>query len=54
MLKFISLGWSGAITPSKAGYVFLPPKHAYTNVQRSATGQNYFATAMIYLPVLIK
>jgi hypothetical protein len=34
-------GWSGSVTPSKAGYSFWPVSTSYTNVQTDLTGQNY-------------
>jgi peptidyl-Lys metalloendopeptidase len=37
-------GWSGTVTPSKAGYTFTPPNRTYTNVVSNQSGQNYTAT----------
>jgi N-acetylneuraminic acid mutarotase len=36
-------GWSGTVTPSKAGYTFSPVNRTYTNVTVDQTGQNYIA-----------
>jgi Leucine-rich repeat (LRR) protein len=33
--------WSGAVTPSKSGYVFMPPNLSYSNVTTDQTAQNY-------------
>ncbi len=38
-------GWSGTVTPSKAGTTFSPANRTYTNVVSDQTGQNYTATA---------
>jgi hypothetical protein len=48
-------GWSGTITPSKAGYVFSPTSRTYSNIQGDQTDQNYTATLnyQIYLPMII-
>ncbi len=40
----IPVGWSGTITPSKAGNLFSPASRSYTNVTNIITGVN-FATA---------
>jgi M6 family metalloprotease-like protein len=37
-------GWSGTVTPTKAGYVFSPSSRTYTNVTSNQTGENYAAT----------
>ena len=34
-------GWSGAVTPSLAGYTFEPPSRSYTNVTADISGENY-------------
>jgi len=39
----ISHHWSGAITPSRAGYTFTPASRNYTDVQSDLYGQNYAA-----------
>jgi peptidyl-Lys metalloendopeptidase len=36
-------GWSGTVTPSKAGYTFTPVSRAYTNVVSDQTAQDYTA-----------
>ena len=37
----VPTGWSGTVTPSKAGYTFSPASMTYTNVLADQTGQNY-------------
>lgn len=38
----LPMGWSGTITPYKAGYyTFTPESRAYTNLQSNQTAQNY-------------
>ena len=37
-------GWSGSVTPSKAGYAFTPTSRNYTNVTTHQTAQNYTAS----------
>ncbi len=34
-------GWSGTVTPTKAGYVFTPGGRSYTNVAASKGGEDY-------------
>ncbi|MBK7455210.1 MAG: hypothetical protein IPJ46_16250, partial [Anaerolineales bacterium] len=41
----VSDGWSGTVTPSKAGYAFTPPSRSYANVTANQTNQNYTAVA---------
>jgi hypothetical protein len=41
-------GWSGSITPSKAGYTFTPSSRSYTNVTADTAGQNFTAQAITY------
>ena len=36
-------GWSGTITPVKAGYTFTPPSRTYDNVEAALAGQDYEA-----------
>ncbi len=38
-------GWSGTVTPSKAGYTFTDPSTTYTNIVSNQTGQNYVGSA---------
>ncbi len=38
-------GFSGTVTPTKAGYAFTPASRTYTNVTSNQTGQNYSGTA---------
>ncbi len=40
----VSPGWTGTVTPAKAGYVFTPPSRAYTDVTANLANQNYAAT----------
>ena len=42
----VSSGWSGTVTPSKAGYIFSPANKTYTNVTADQINQNYAATAI--------
>jgi hypothetical protein len=44
----VSYGWSGTVTPSKAGYTFTPASKDYTNVTANKTGENYTATLNTY------
>ncbi|MFH2040716.1 MAG: Ig-like domain-containing protein, partial [Chloroflexota bacterium] len=39
----VSYDWSGTITPSKAGFAFLPAIKSYTNVVSNQTAQDYVA-----------
>ncbi len=39
----VSSGWSGTVTPVKAGYLFAPASKNYSNVLADKTGQNYSA-----------
>jgi len=41
-------GWSGTVTPAKAGYSFSPANRLYTSVASNQTGQNYTATLITY------
>lgn len=41
-------GWSGTITPSKAGYSFLPSARTYSNVSNNQSGQNFTASLLSY------
>ena len=41
-------GWSGTVTPAKAGYSFSPPNRLYSSVASNQTGQNYTATFITY------
>ena len=53
----VSHGWTGTVTPSKAGYTFSPSKRTYTDVQANMTAQDYTAIAivhLIYLPLSIR
>lgn len=41
-------GWSGTITPAKAGFTFTPTNRTYTNVTSDQPNQNYAAQATVY------
>ena len=43
----VANGWSGDITPTKTGYVFVPVKKSYSNVTSNQTAQNYSITITI-------
>jgi multiple sugar transport system substrate-binding protein len=43
----VAYGWSGTVTPSKAGYTFSPTSRTYTSVHANQTG-NYTATLNTY------
>ena len=38
----VNYGWSGTVTPTKAGYSFAPDKWIYSHVKKNST-QNYLA-----------
>ncbi len=44
----VSYNWSGAVTPSKAGYTFSPVYKTYINVLVNQTLQNYTAIPVTY------
>jgi len=44
----VNYGWSGTVTPSKAGYTFAPASRTYTSVAENHTGENYTATLNTY------
>jgi len=39
----VPLGWTGTVTPSKAGFTFMPLSRSYSNVRTSQTAQDYNA-----------
>lgn len=41
-------GWSGTITPAKAGFTFTPTNRAYSNVTSDQANQNYTAQQTTY------
>jgi hypothetical protein len=43
----VSYDWSGTVTPSKAGYTFVPTSYIYTNVESDQTDQNFTALVSI-------
>lgn len=44
----VPFGWSGTVTPSKAGYTFSPVSKPYTNYSMSSFEENYTATLNTY------
>ncbi len=42
----VAYGWSGTVTPSKAGYRFSPSSLSYENLAEGRSGQDYEATAI--------
>lgn len=50
----VAQGWSGTVTPSKAGYIFSPASRSYNNVHADQTGQNYTARFAVYIPIIIR
>lgn len=40
-IAMVAPGWSGTVTPQKAGYTFTPPTRIYTNVTTSQVNQFY-------------
>ncbi|MFQ6034920.1 MAG: carboxypeptidase-like regulatory domain-containing protein, partial [Sedimentisphaerales bacterium] len=45
----VPYGWSGTITPEKAGYTFSPPSRPYSNVVNAQTYQDYIAEAITFV-----
>jgi M6 family metalloprotease-like protein len=41
----VPAGWSGTVTPSKAGYTFSPANRSYSNVTADKTAQNFTAAS---------
>ncbi len=39
----VPYGWSGSITPSRTGYIFVPTSYSFTNVIANQLGQNFVA-----------
>ncbi len=37
----VSSGWSGAISPTRSGWIFQPPSRGYTNLTTGRSDQNY-------------
>ena len=44
----VPYGWSGAVTPEKAGYTFNPPSRPYSNIISAQTYQDYIAQAITF------
>jgi len=47
---YLTMGWSGTITPTKSGYSFSPTSKSYSSISTNYPGQNYTATQ---LPIAI-
>jgi len=47
--RTVTSGWSGTVTPIKAGYTFSPAGRTYNNVTTDQSGQNYTASATPYV-----
>ncbi len=45
----VKYGWSGTVTPTKAGYTFEPKQRAYSNVVEDKTGDDYVATLQTFI-----
>jgi hypothetical protein len=43
----VNSGWSGTVTPSKAGYTFSPTSRTYSNVISNQSSQNYTGSAAV-------
>jgi parallel beta-helix repeat protein len=43
----VSVGWSGTVTPSRAGGTFTPPSRTYTDVAANQTNQDYVASGIV-------
>jgi hypothetical protein len=41
----VGSGWSGAVTPQKAGYTFSPPSRSYSNVTSGLSNEDYTGQA---------
>jgi hypothetical protein len=41
-------GWSGTVSPSKAGFTFVPVSRNYTSITSNQSGQDYAATPITY------
>ncbi len=42
--SIVAYGWTGTVTPTLAGYTFIPAARSYTNVTTNQTGQDYSAS----------
>jgi hypothetical protein len=45
----IGSGWSGTVTPSLAGYAFVPASRTYSNIVAPQTNQDYAATTGFFM-----
>jgi len=43
----VPVGWSGTVTPSKAGYTFYPTSYTYNTISADQTNQNYIASPIL-------
>jgi hypothetical protein len=51
----VPTGWSGTVTPSKAGYIFSPKHRSYSNVFSNQTSENYSASQIkLFLPLILR
>jgi hypothetical protein len=48
----VSYGWSGTVTPSKAGYTFDPTHRDYSNVTSDQANQDYTGTPTVTAPTI--
>jgi len=44
----VDYGWSGTVTPAKAGYIFSPSSQSYTNISSDQFSQDYSAVILQY------
>ncbi len=44
----VPYGWSGTVTPTKTGYIFVPPMREYNSVQENLVNENYTANIMTF------
>jgi len=47
----VNYGWSGTVTPTKAGFTFTPPSRTYSNVTSNQTNQDYTASVLRTLTI---
>ena len=50
----VDYGWSGTVTPSKAGYTFSPAENIYSNIAENHTAENYIAIPIEYTLTISK
>ena len=52
----VAEGWTGTVTPTLAGYTFIPSHHSYSNISADQINQNYTAglrNPLVFLPLLL-